>query len=100
MPGSDLREPCNGGDVHVGSGIRFLFSIEYNHLSNVCDLYGSRNTWLCLFLLGSSSFEMVILKTSHVVPRIGLEIPRPLGGLTTEVDIVAAAQAGVDPSGP
>ena len=79
-PGSDLREPLNGRDVHVGSGIQFLFSIEYSHLSDVRDLYGSCNTWSCLFWLGSSSFEMAILKTSHVVPRIELEIPRPLGG--------------------
>ena len=80
MLGSDLREPRNGGDVHVRSGIRFLFSIEYNHFSDVRDLYGSRNTWSCLFWLGPSSFEMAILKTSHVVPRIRLEIPRLSGG--------------------
>ena len=80
MPGSDLREPCNYGDVHVGSEIQFLFLIEYNHLSDVCDLYGSRNTCSCLFWLGLSSFEMAILKTSYVVPRIKLEILRPLGG--------------------
>ena len=80
MPGFDLQEPRNDGDVHVGSGIRFRFSIEYSHLSNVRDLYGSRNTWSCLFWLGLSSFEMTILKTSHAVPRIGLEIPRSLGG--------------------
>ena len=75
--GFDLWEPCNDGDVHVGSGIRFLFSIEYSYLLDVRDLYGSRNTWSCLFWLGPSSFEMVILKTCHVVPRIGLEILRP-----------------------
>ena len=80
MPGSDLREPRNGGDVLIGSGIRFLFSIEYSHLSDARDLYGSRNTWSCLFWLGPSSFEMVILKTSHVVSRIGLKISRPSGG--------------------
>ena len=80
MPGSDLQEPRNGEAVHVGLGIRFLFSIEYSHLSNVCYLCGSRNTWSCLFWLGSSSSEMAILKTSHVVPRIGLKIPRPSRG--------------------
>ena len=80
MPGSDLREPHNGGDVHVGSGIRFLFSIECSHMSNALDFNGSRNTWSCLFWLGPSSSEMTILKTSHVAPRIGLEIPRPSGG--------------------
>ena len=80
VPGSDLREPRNRGDVHVGSGIRFLFSIEYSHLSDALDLYGSRNTWSCLFWLGPSSSEMTILKTSHVVPRTGLEIPRLSGG--------------------
>ena len=80
MPGSDFREPRNGGGVHIGSGIRFLFSIEYSHLSDVRDLYGSRSTWSCLFWLGSSSSEMTILKTSHAAPRIGLEIPRPSGG--------------------
>ena len=80
MPGSDLREPPNGGDVHVGPGIQFLFSIEYCQLSDARDLYGSRNTWSCLFWLDLSSFEMAILKTSHSVLCIGLEIPRLLGG--------------------
>ena len=80
MPDFDLREPRNGGDVHVGSGIRFLFSIEYSHLSDARNLYGSCNTWSCLFWLGLSSSEMVILKTSHAVPRIGLKIPRLSGG--------------------
>ena len=80
MPSSNLQEPRNGGDVHVGSGIQFLFSIEYSRMSDVRDLCGSRNTWSCLFWLGPSSSEMVILKTSHVVPRIGLEIPRSSGG--------------------
>ena len=80
MPGFDLREPCNGGDVHVRSGIRFLSSIEYNHLSDAHDLYGSRNTWSCLFWLDPSSSETAILKTSHVAPRTGLEISRPSGG--------------------
>ena len=77
MSGSDLREPRNGRDVHVGSGIRFLFSIEYSHLSDVRDLNENCNTWSCLFWVGSSSFEMAILTTSHIAPRIGLEIPRP-----------------------
>ena len=27
----DLLEPRNGGDVHVGLGIRFFSSTEYNH---------------------------------------------------------------------
>ena len=80
MPGSDLQEPRNGRDVHVESGNQFLFSIEFNHLSDAHDLYGSRNTWSCLFWLGPSSFEMVILRTSHAVLHIGLEIPRPSGG--------------------
>ena len=80
MPGYDLREPRNGGDVHVGSGIRFLFSIEYSHLSDARDFYGSRNTWSCLFWLGPSSLEMAILKTSHAAPCTGLEISRPSGG--------------------
>ena len=80
MPDSDLQEPRNGGDVHVGSRIQFLFSIEYSHMSDACDLYGSRNIWSCLFWLGPSSFEMVILKTSHVVLRIGLEILRSSRG--------------------
>ena len=77
MTGSDLLEPLNGGDIHVGLGIRFLSSTEYSHLSCAYDLYGTSSTWLCLFLLGSSSFETVTLKTSHAVPRIGLETPRP-----------------------
>ena len=76
VPGSDLREPCNGGDVHVESGIRFLFLTEYSHLSNAYDLYGNRSTWSCLFWLGPSSSEMAILKTSHAALRIGLETPR------------------------
>ena len=33
MSGFNLREPRNDGDVHVGSGIRFIFSIEYSHPS-------------------------------------------------------------------
>ena len=80
MPGSDLLKPRNGGDVHIGLGIRFLSSTEYNQLFGAHDLYGTRSTWLCLFLLCSSSSEMATLKTSHVVPRIGLEIPRSLEG--------------------
>ena len=54
----------------------FFFQLKYSHFSDARDLYGSRNTWSCLFWLGPSSFEMVILRTSHVVLRIGLEIPR------------------------
>ena len=80
MPGYNLREPRNGEDAHVVSGIRFIFSIEYSHLSNDRDLYGSCNTWSCLFWLGPSSFEMAILRTSHDVLRIGFEIPSPSGG--------------------
>ena len=76
----DLREPCNGGDVHVGSRIRFLFLIEYSHLFDAHALYGNRSTWSCLFLLGPSSSETTVLKTSHVAPRIGLETPRPSRG--------------------
>ena len=60
--GSDLREPRNGRDVYVGSGIRFFFSTEYSHLSDAHDLCGTRSTWSCLSLLGPSSFEMAILK--------------------------------------
>ena len=80
MPGSNLLEPRNDGDVHVGLGIRFLSSTKYNHLFGAHDLYGTRSTWLCLFLLGSSSSEMATLKTSHAAPRIGLETPRSSGG--------------------
>ena len=80
MPSSDIREPRSGGDVHVGSGIQFLFLIEYSHLSDAHDLYGSRSTWSCLFWLGPSSSEMTISKTYHVAPRIGLVTPRPSGG--------------------
>ena len=65
MPGSDLWEPRNDGDVHVRSGIQFLFSIELRHLFDARDLYGSCNTWSCLIWLGPYSFEMAILKTSH-----------------------------------
>ena len=80
MPGSDLLEPLNSGNVHVGLRIRFLSSTEYSHLFGAHDLCGTRSIWLCLFLLGPSSSDTVTLKTSHVVPRIGLETPRPLGG--------------------
>ena len=80
MPGSDLLEPRNGGDVHIGLGIRFLSSTKYSHLFGSHYLCGTRSTWLCLFLLGPSSSETATLKTSYVVPRIGLETPRPLGG--------------------
>ena len=58
----------------------FFFSIEYSHLSNARDLYGSRNTWSCLFWLGQSSFKMAILRTSHAILHIGLEIPSPSEG--------------------
>ena len=80
MPGSDLREPRNGGDVHVISEIQFLFLTEYIHLSDAHDLYGNLSTWSCLFWLGPSSSETTILKTSHAAPRIGLETLRPSGG--------------------
>ena len=76
VPGFDLLEPRNGGDVHIGLGIRFLSSTEYSHLSNAHDLCGTSSTWLCLLLLGLSLSETTTLKTSHVVPRIGLETPR------------------------
>ena len=80
MPVSDLLELRNGGDVHVGLGIRFLSSTEYSHFFGAHDLCGTRSTWLCLFLLGPSSSETTTLKTSHAAPRIGLETPRPSGG--------------------
>ena len=80
MSGSDLREPHNGGDVHVGSEIRFLFLTEYNHLPDAHDLCGSHSTWSCLFWLGPSSSKTAILKTSHATPHIGLKTPRPSGG--------------------
>ena len=80
MPSSNLLEPSNNGDVHVGLGIQFLSSIEYSHLFGAHDLFGTRSTWLCLFLLGLSSSKMATLKTSHVAPRIGLETPRLSGG--------------------
>ena len=76
MPSSDFREPRNGGGVHVGSGIRFLFSTEYSHMFDAHDLCGTHSTWSCLFLLGPSSSETAILKPSHVAPRIRLETPR------------------------
>ena len=78
--GADLLEPCNDGDVHVGLGIRFLSSTEYNYLFGAHDLRGTHSTWSCLFLLGLSSSETATLRTSHAAPRIGLETPRPLGG--------------------
>ena len=78
--GSNLLEPRNDGDVHVELGIRFLSSTEYSHLFCAYDICGTRSTWLCPFLLGLSSFEMTTLKTSHAIPRLGLETPRPSGG--------------------
>ena len=80
VPGSNILEPCNGEDVHVGLGIRFLSSIEYNHLFSAHDLCGTRSTWLWLFLLSPSSSETVTLKISHATPRIGVETPRRSGG--------------------
>ena len=80
MPGSNLLDPRNSGDIHVRLGIRFLSSTEYNHLFGVHDLCGTRSTWICLFLLGPSSSETTTLKTSHAAPRIGLETSRPSGG--------------------
>ena len=80
MPSSDLLEPRNGRDVHVGLGIQFLFSIQYSHLFGAHDLCGTCSTWLCLFFLGPSSSQTATLKTSHDAPCIGLEKPRPLGG--------------------
>ena len=80
MRGSNFLEPRNSGDVHVGLGIQFLSSTEYNHLFSAHDLCGTRSTWSCLFLLGPSSSETATLKISHAAPRIGLETPRPLRG--------------------
>ena len=80
VPGSDLRKPSNGGDVHIILGIRFFFLTEYSHLFDTHDLCGSRSTWSCLFWLGLSSSETAISKTSNVAPRIRLETPRLLGG--------------------
>ena len=80
MPGSDLLEPCNDGDVYVKLGIQFLSSTEYNHLFYAHDLCGTRSTWLCLFLLSLSSSETATLKTFHAAPHIGLETSRPSGG--------------------
>ena len=80
MPGSDIMEPRSSGNVHIGLGIRFLFSIEYSHLSGAHELCGTWSTWLSHFLLGLSSSEMATLKTSHVAPRTGHETPRPSRG--------------------
>ena len=44
MPNSDLLEPHNGGDFHIGLGIRFLSSTEYSHLFGAHDLCGTRST--------------------------------------------------------
>ena len=49
MHGSDLLEPRNGGDVHVGLGIRSLSSTEYSHKFGAHDLRGTRSIWLSLF---------------------------------------------------
>ena len=100
VPSSDLLKPRNGGDVHVELGIRFLSSTKYSHLSGAHDLCGTCSTWLRLFFLGSSSSELATLKTSHVVPRVGLETPRPSGGCTAEVVTATTARAGMDPSCP
>ena len=80
MSGSNLLVPCNNGDVHVKLGIRFLSSIEYSRLFSAHDLCGTRNIWLCLFLLGPSSPKTTTLKTYHVVSHRGLETSRLSGG--------------------
>ena len=69
-PGSDLLEPRNGEDVHIGLGIEFISSTEYSHLSSAHDLCGTPSTWLCPSLLGLSSSKMATLKISHVVPHV------------------------------
>ena len=80
VPGSDHLEPRNSRDVYVELGIQFLSSTEFSHLFSAHDLCGTHSTWLCLFLLSSSSSETATLKTSHAAPHIGLETPRPSGG--------------------
>ena len=76
VPGSDLLRPRSGEDVHVGSGIQFPSLARCNHLFGVHDPYGIHNTWLSLFLLGLSSFEMATLRTFHAAPCVGSVIPR------------------------
>ena len=60
VPGSDLLRPRSDKDVHVGSGIQFPFSTVCNHRFGVHDPCGIHNTWLSLFSIGLSSFEMVM----------------------------------------
>ena len=51
-----------------------------NHLFGVHDPYGIHNTWLSLFSLGMSSFEMATLKTFHVASHTGPVTPSFQGG--------------------
>ena len=76
VPGPDLLRPRRGEDVHVESGIQFPSSVGCNHLFDVYDPYGVRNTWLSLFSLGLFSSEMATLKTFRDASRLGPMTPR------------------------
>ena len=72
VPSPDLLRPRSGEDVHFELGIQFLSSAGCNYLFGVHDPCGVHNTWLSLFSLGLSSFEMATLKTfRHAASRIG-----------------------------
>ena len=76
IPGTDLLKPCNGGDAHVGSTIKFLSLVGCSHLFGVHDPCGTRSIWYCLFLLDLTSSEMAISEIFHVALRVGPEILR------------------------
>ena len=76
MPSPDLLRPRSGEDVHVGLGIQFPSSAEFNHLFGVYDPYGIHNTWLSPSSLGLSSSEMTTLKNFRAASHVGPVTPR------------------------
>ena len=80
VPGPDLLRPRSGENVHVGLGIQFPSSTRCNRLFGVHDPCGIHNTWLSLFSLGMSSYEITTLKTFPATSRVGPVTPRLLRG--------------------
>ena len=79
-PSPDLLKPRNDEDAHVGSGTQFLSLAGCSHLFGVHDPYGTHSIWYSLFLLGLTSFEMVISEFFHATLRVGLVTLRLSGG--------------------
>ena len=76
----DLLKPRNGEDAHIGSGTQFLSSAGWSHLFGVHDPCRTHSIWYCFFLLGLTSYEMVILENFHVALRVGPVTLRLSGG--------------------